>query len=71
MAIIIANAAVFSSPSYSQQDATKKQRSWKQFIDSFDWNKMTDKKQKQTLGGFLEMFKSANVMTKGKKDSDK
>lgn len=67
-AIIIANAMSYATPSSDATSMNKKQKAWKQFIDAFDWDKMTEKKEnKPTLQGFLAAFKSTGVVTKGGK----
>jgi len=64
IAIIITNAAAYATPSSDNSSANKKHKTWTKFIQSFDWDKMEEKKEKhQTVGGFLSLFKSFGVKT--------
>jgi len=51
-AIIQAQACIYGAPCYSKNDARSKQRSWKKFIDAFDWNRILSKEAitKNALG---------------------
>lgn len=66
MAIIMANAFSYATPSTDANSANKKQKSWEKFVRAFDWDAMVEKKDNPpTLGGFISMFRSSGIMTKG------
>ncbi len=64
LAIVIANAASYATPSYDAAGAHKKSGAWRTFLSSFDWNKSIKAKD-NTFGSFLNMFRQAKIMVKG------
>ncbi len=60
-AITLANAGLYTSPSYSKTSANQKQKMWKQFIDSFDWEKRLNKNKKQSPQELIKVFQKLGV----------
>lgn len=62
-ALIAGQAAVYGSPAYDQSGANKKSQHWKKFIDSFDWEKVLEKrkKTKEASRNPIGMFQAAGI----------
>lgn len=59
---------VYASPSYDQKAASSKQNMWQRFLDSLDWEKLTNKDGKdiRKVLGVLSSIPGIKVKT-GKK----
>jgi len=67
-AITLANALVYTSPSYDNTSQAKKQRMWTSFMNSLDWNKITKKPEKPDPDALIHVFGKMGVpATKGVK----
>lgn len=67
-AVTLAKAGIYVSPSYDTKSMMSKQRMWQQFMDSLDWDKLSDLKRKQSPEKVKEVFKSLGIPIAGEKD---
>jgi hypothetical protein len=65
-AIILANALVYTSPSMSTTDSSKKRRAWNKFMDSLTWNKIRVSDKKPDPDALKMLFSSLGVKPKKK-----
>lgn len=66
-AVILYNAFVCGSPSYSSESARKKTKQWRSFLDKIDWRKMIEKKEKKPPQDLSKIFRSVGVPVRKKK----
>lgn len=67
-AITLANAGIYTSPSYSKSSARDKQKMWQQFVDSFDWEKRVAKKKKKSPQEIIKVFQKLGIAVVGNKE---
>jgi len=48
-AVILANSMVYASPAHSKKDVSQKQRAWKKFMDSLNYEKLIKQKDKKEV----------------------
>lgn len=65
-AMILAQVGVYVSPSYDNNSARKKQRSWNKFMNSLDWDKITKKSEKPKAEVLKSVFGGIGVPIKKK-----
>lgn len=70
------NALLCTSQSYDRQGVDKKNRIWKNFIDSLDWDKLNKEPTKPDPVALKSIFgslgvPSTNIQSKEKKDGKK
>ena len=72
-AIILSNALVYASPSYSTADNQKKRVMWKKFMDSLDWETLQQKSKKKTTREVKNVFGALGIPVQNirKKKGDK
>jgi len=70
-AIMLANCNAYTTPSTTNKGLQEKQRSWKNYINSLDWNYIMHKSSK-SVNGLLNMFRGLSIpMKKAPSDSVK
>lgn len=69
-AVTMANANMYASPSYDRSAARSKERIWQQFMDSLDWDKLTNLKKKQSPEEIKRAFKSLKIPIVGEKKKE-
>jgi len=62
-AVMLANCGAYVSPSTTNKGLSEKQRSWKNYMNSLDWNYITHKGSK-SVSGLLNMFRGLSIPMK-------
>jgi len=65
----MANAVAYGNPAQSNKDVQLKQKSWKGFIDSLDWGKLTSKDNQLTVSSVVRPLHGVGVLMKRKSDT--
>ena len=66
-AIILANALTYTGQCYSRKDLNNRHKTWQRFMNSLDWDRLTEKSKKPEMKKLINVFSGFGIPINRKK----